>query len=91
VGTPRNDRSGVVVPVRNTGNTVEPLTGSARIVGATGTLRATIAAQRILPGGLVDIRLRRGRLQPGRYTTSVTLRQAGRRVATVTRTLRVRG
>ncbi|HEV7493654.1 hypothetical protein [Baekduia sp.] len=91
VGAPRADGKGVVMPTRNTGNTVEPLTGSARIVGATGTLRATIAAQRILPGGLVDIRLRRGRLQAGRYTAAVTLRQGGRQVATVSRTFRVRG
>ncbi len=88
VGAPRGDRGGVVVPVRNTGNTVEPLTGSARIVGATGTLRATIAAQRILPGGLVEVRLRRGRLQAGRYTAAVTLRQGGRQVAKVTRSFR---
>jgi hypothetical protein len=91
VGAPRGDAKGVVILVRNTGNTVEPLTGSARIVGATGTLRATIAAQRILPGGLVDVRVRRGRLQAGRYTAAVTLRQGGRPVAKVTRTFRVRG
>jgi hypothetical protein len=91
VGAPRPDGKGVVVPVRNTGNTVEPLTGSARIVGATGTLRATIAAQRILPGGLVDVRVRRGRLQAGRYTAAVTLRQGGRTVATVSRSFRLGG
>jgi hypothetical protein len=91
VGAPRPDRSGVVLPVRNNGNTVEPLTGSARIVGATGTLRATIASRRILPGGLVDVRVRRGRLQAGRYTAAVTLRQGGRQVAKVTRAFRVGG
>jgi hypothetical protein len=91
VGTPRADGHGVVVPVRNRGNTVEPLTGSARIVGATGTLRATIAAQRILPGGLVDLRVRRGRLPAGRYTVAISLRQGGRQVASVTRALRERG
>jgi hypothetical protein len=91
VGAPRADGKGVVIPVRNTGNTVEPLTGSAQIVGATGTLRATIASQRILPGGLVDVRVRRGRLQAGRYTAAVVLRQGGRQVAKVTRAFRVRG
>ncbi|HEX5926965.1 MAG TPA: hypothetical protein VFY45_24280 [Baekduia sp.] len=90
VGAPRIDTKGVVVPVRNTGNTVEPLTGSTRILGATGTLRGTIASQRILPGGLVDVGLRRGRLQAGRYTAAVTVRQGGRQVAKVTRTFRVR-
>lgn len=83
--------AGVLVPVRNAGNTVEPVTGSARITGATGTLRSTIAAQRILPGGLVDLRLRRGRLQPGRYTARITLRQGGRQVAAVTRVFRAGG
>lgn len=91
VGAPRADRKGAVIGVRNTGNTVEPITGSARIVGPAGTLRATIAAQRILPGGLVDVRVRRGRLQAGRYTAAVTLRQGGRQVAKVTRAFRVGG
>jgi hypothetical protein len=91
VGAPRGDAKGVVVAVRNTGNTVEPLTGSARIVGATGTLRATIASQRILPDGLVEVRLHRGRLQAGRYIAAVTLRQGGRQVAKVTRAFRVGG
>jgi len=91
VGAPRGDAKGVVVGVRNAGNTVEPLTGSARIVGAIGTLRATIAPQRVLPGGLVEVRLRRGHLQAGHYTAAVTLRQGGRQVAKVTRAFRVRG
>lgn len=90
VGAARADGAGVVLAVRNAGNTVEPLMGSASISGAAGTVRTTIAGHRILPGALVDVRLRRGRLQPGRYTASVTLRQGGRRVATVTRQFRVR-
>jgi hypothetical protein len=89
VGAARGGTRGAVLAVRSTGNTVEPLTGSARIAGATGTLRGSIAGQRVLPGAVVDLRLSGERLQPGRYTAAVTLRQGGRQVAQVTRRFRV--
>jgi hypothetical protein len=90
VGAVRAAGNTVAVPVRNTGNTAQPLTGSARITGPTGTLRTTIAEQRILPTRTVDLRLRRGKLQAGRYSASITLKQGGRTVAAVTRRFRVR-
>jgi hypothetical protein len=90
VGTARTDRKGVVLAVRNTGNTAQPVIGSARISGPAGTVRTTLPSQRILPGATVNVRLRRGRLQPGRYTATIALRQGGRHVATVTRRFRQR-
>jgi hypothetical protein len=90
VGAARADRLGAVLRVSNTGNTVQPLTGSARITGPAGTLRTSLAAQRVLPGSTVELRLRRGRLQSGHYRAAVTLRQGGRRVTTVTRGFDVR-
>ncbi|WP_205699436.1 hypothetical protein [Conexibacter sp. SYSU D00693] len=89
VGEVRARGGRVTVAVRNTGNTVQPLTGSIRVAGAAGTLRGTVAAQRILPGAVVDVRAARGRLQRGSYRATVVLRQGGRRVASTTRTLRV--
>lgn len=83
-------RRQVLAAARNTGNTVMPITGSATIRGATGTLRGTIRARRILPGATVDLQLARGRLARGSYVATVVLRQGGRRVASVRRSFRVR-
>ncbi|HZO35996.1 MAG TPA: hypothetical protein VFB41_03875 [Solirubrobacteraceae bacterium] len=90
VGAARLSGGAVTVAVRNRGNTVQPLTGSVRISGAAGTVRGSISRRRILPGTLLDVPVYRGRLQPGTYRVAVTLRQGGRRVASVTRTLRVK-
>lgn len=90
VGTAAADASGATVAVRNAGNTVAPITGSARLTSAAGTLRSTIAEQRILPGAVVNLRIQEGRLRAGPYTAAITLRQAGRTIATATRTLRAR-
>lgn len=90
VGRIRAGGRSALMAVRNAGNTVTPLTGSVRISGGSGTLRTTIAEARILPGATVDLSLRSGRLLAGRYTATVTLRQAGRRVASVKRRFTVR-
>lgn len=90
VGTAAADGSGALVAVRNTGNTVEPITGSARITSAAGTLRSSIADQRILPNAVVNLRIHKGRLRAGTYTAAITLRQGGRTIAAVKRSLRVR-
>lgn len=90
VGRARQAGGASVLSVRNQGNTVRPLTGSVRISGPAGTLRANVAATRILPGKTVDVKLRRGRLQPGTYSANVQLKQGGRKVATVTRRFKVR-
>lgn len=90
VGAAAADGSGVAVAVRNAGNTVEAISGAARITSASGTLRSELAGTRILPGAVVDLRLHQGRLRAGSYTAAVTLRQGGRTVATAKRTFRVR-
>ena len=79
-----------VAAVRNVGNTVTPVAGSIRIVGGAGIVRTTIAEARILPGKAVDVSLRSGTLQPGRYVADVTLRQGRTNVATVKRRFTVR-
>jgi hypothetical protein len=81
----------VVAAVRNGGNTVMPVGGTVRVKGARGVRSGTIAAQRILPGTIVDLRLSRAAgLPPGRYTVTVKLTQAGRSIARATRRVRVR-
>jgi hypothetical protein len=90
IGAARPASGGVALRVTNTGNTVRPVTGSARITGPAGTVRGSIAAQRIIPGSAVDLPLRRGSLPRGSYRATVTLRQGGRAVATATRRFVVR-
>lgn len=87
VGTPSRDRR-VALPVRNLGNTVDPVGGRYRLTGPTGTLTGDFRAVRILPGARVDLPV--GRVAPGRYRLTGTLTQAGRTVARVNRSVVVR-
>jgi hypothetical protein len=92
-GGVRVDRSRrqVVMRVRNTGNTVEPVTGTARISGSRGARHGSVTAVRIVPGKSVDVGLASSRgLARGSYTATVRLSQAGRTVVSANRRFRVR-
>jgi hypothetical protein len=80
----------IVLPLRNAGNTIQPVTGSVRLKGALGTRRRDLAAVRILPGRTVNVLLSNaGTLAAGSYTATVSLTQGGK-TTTVTKTLRVK-
>jgi hypothetical protein len=68
----------VLLPVRNMGNTIDPVGGSFRISGPAsrqGTMKAIAA----LPGKLVGLDMgATSGLKKGRYTVSATVSQAGR-------------
>src|SRR6201991_1478469 len=68
----------VLLPVRNMGNTIDPVGGSFRISGPTsrnGTMKAIAA----LPGKLVGLDLgATAGMKKGRYTVSATVSQGGR-------------
>lgn len=84
-------RRGVIVAAHNAGNTLDPVTGSARISGPRGTLNETIRPIRIVPGATVDLPLARARSLPrGSYRVAVSLRQSGRVVTQASRRLTVR-
>jgi hypothetical protein len=90
VGAERVRTDAAVVAVRNAGDTIDTITGDASIRSAAGTQRTAITAVRILPGSTVDVPLvHLSRLRRGTYTTTLSLRQAGRTVVTVKRTLRI--
>jgi hypothetical protein len=74
-------RGGVLVlPVRNLGNTIEPVSGTYKLSGA-GSRTGTIAGVKVIPGKLVGLSLGSARgLKKGRYTVSASLVQAGKRV-----------
>jgi hypothetical protein len=89
IGDARISGKSAVVAVRNTGNTVDPVAGSVRLTGPRGTVNATIAAVRVLPNAIVDLKLSAAsKLPKGRYTASVSLSQGGKKVAAAKRSFR---
>jgi len=80
----------VVLPVRNRGNTVDPVSGSVSISGGGSGRSSSLRSVRVLPGKTVnfDLTARRG-LRAGSYAATVTLRQGGR-TTRVTRRFRIR-
>ena len=76
--TGRPGRNAIVLPLRNLGNTVEPITGSVVLIGAGATRTTILHAVRIVPRRLVNVTLGtyRGLLRgqrAGRYKVAVTL------------------
>jgi hypothetical protein len=90
VGTPRYRGGATLLPVRNTGNTVAPITGTATVKGPSGTRRASFTPVRVLPGATVDLRLPQGKLAKGKYKVTFKLTQAGRQLASTSRSFRVK-
>jgi hypothetical protein len=70
-----------LLPVRNLGNTIEPVGGTYKLSGP-GTRSGSIAAVRVIPGKLVGLNLGSTRgMKKGRYTITASLLQAGKRVS----------
>lgn len=73
-------KGSIVLPVRSTGNTAEPVTGTVRVRGPLGTRQGAIKATRILPGKRVSLALVSTRgLTAGSYTVTASLRQGNKR------------
>lgn len=72
-------RSGsVILPVRNLGNSIDPISGTFRITGA-GTKNGNMAGIAALPGKLVGLNLGATRgMKKGRYTVNATVKQGSR-------------
>ena len=85
-GTPKASKGTAVISVRNTGNTVDPVTGSITLRGAGGSRTRSVQAVRILPGKSVNIplgtKLARGTLHrdaaahPARHASRCSAHQA---------------
>lgn len=77
--------------LRNTGNTVDPVTGTARVSGSRGSRTLSIAAKRIVPGATIDLPLGAVKgLPKGSYRARISLFQAGKPVLSTTRRFRIR-
>jgi hypothetical protein len=60
-----------------------------RLTGPRGTVNASIAAVRVLPGAVVDLMLSSASSLPkGSYTAAISLTQAGHKVASAKRAFR---
>jgi hypothetical protein len=80
----------LTLSVRNTGNTIAPVTGTVKLKGALGTKNGTIKATRILPGKSVAVSLAASSsLRAGSYTATVTLIQ-NKQKTSLTKKLKVR-
>jgi hypothetical protein len=88
-GNAKVSKGAAVIPVRNTGNTIDQVTGSVSLRGARGSRNRSITAVRILPGKQVNVALGSG-LARGSYRATLRLNQAGKRALTVTKRFRVR-
>ncbi len=85
VKAPKVQGASVVLPVRNTGNTIEPITGTAKISSSLGARTVTIASQRIVPAATVNLPLTALKgLARGHYTVAYSLSQAGHVVSKAT-------
>ena len=78
-----------MIPVKNTGNTLDPVSGTVSVKGARGTKNLAIAAVRILPGKTVNVPAGT-KLAKGSYSAKVTLSQRGKKAIAVTKKFRVK-
>jgi hypothetical protein len=80
------------LPVKNAGNTIDPIGGRVRISGHNHTLSGIVEPKTVLPGATVNLRLARlsGTLPSGRYRVGVRLTQAGHEVAGFRHGIRLR-
>jgi hypothetical protein len=86
----KGSKQTLTLSVRNTGNTIAPVTGTVRLKGATGTKNGTVKSTRILPGKSVALGLASlSSLRAGSYTATVTLIQ-NKQKTTLTKKIRVR-
>ena len=88
-GNPKVAKGTAVIPVKNTGNTIDPVSGSVDVKSATGTDGFDIASLRILPGSKVNLPAGT-KLSKGSYTAKVTLTQRGKKVLTATKRFKVK-
>jgi hypothetical protein len=84
-------RRTAVLAVRNHGNTIAPIDGTARIAGPHGSIHVKVGSVAALPGAVVDLALGRPRhFAEGDYTVSISLTQDGQPAGHTTRRLVVR-
>jgi hypothetical protein len=78
-----------VLPLKNTGNTIDAVTGSVSVKDARGTRNVTVQAVKILPGKTINLSLGT-KLTKGSATAKITLNQKGKRVVKLSKKFTVK-
>jgi hypothetical protein len=88
-GTIKAAKGTAVLPVKNTGNTIDAVTGSVSVKDARGTRNLTVQGVKILPGKSVNIPLG-SKLNKGSATAKVTLNQRGKKAVQLSKKFTVK-
>jgi hypothetical protein len=78
-----------VLPVKSTGNTLDPVSGTVSVKNARGTRNLSVSPVKILPGKTINVPLGT-KLQKGTATAKVTLKQKGKTALTLTKKFTVK-
>jgi hypothetical protein len=78
-----------VVAVKNTGNTIDAISGTVRVKSSRGTKRVSLQSTKILPGKSVNVPLG-SKLAKGSYTATLSLKQRGKTALTATKKFTVK-
>ncbi|MDA0163077.1 hypothetical protein OM076_22580 [Solirubrobacter ginsenosidimutans] len=78
-----------VIPIKNAGNTLDPVAGSVKVKGSSGTKNLTVASVKVLPGKTVNLPAGT-KLAKGSYTATVSLTQHGKKALAVTKKFKVK-
>ena len=77
------------MPVKNTGNTLDAVSGTVARQGRARDQATALAAVKILPGKSINVPLGT-KLAKGSYTATVTLKQRGKTALTATKKFTVK-
>ncbi|MDA0181165.1 hypothetical protein OJ997_12735 [Solirubrobacter phytolaccae] len=78
-----------LLPIKNTGNTLDAVSGTVAVKDSRGTRNLTVSAVKILPGKTINVPLGT-KLQKGTATAKVTLKQKGKTALTLTKKFTVK-
>jgi hypothetical protein len=88
-GAIKASKGTAVLPIKNAGNTLDPVTGRISVKDSRGTRNTTVQAVKILPGGKVNLPLG-SKLTKGSATAKVTLNQRGKKQLSLTKKFKVK-
>jgi len=89
IGKVKVSKRTATVAIKNTGNTLDAVSGALSVKSASGTKRSTLGAVKILPGKSIGVPAG-SKLAKGSYTATVSLNQRGKKAASATTRFKVK-
>jgi hypothetical protein len=89
-GKPKAANNVAIMPIKNSGNTIEPVTGKISVKDSRGTRNLSVQPVKILPGKTINLPLGSKLSRGSRVTAKVTLNQRGKRVLSTTKKFTVK-